>query len=99
MQSSHRGEMARSDNSGLRTVCAPSAKERRVGRSHGRGVPRPCTNAVGAGIDHRGRGTIFDRTTVPLRLGFLAMVLLAVDHGGTSAWALSRELGLRYATA
>jgi len=44
-------------------------------------------------------GTIFDRTTVPLRLGFLAMVLLAVDHGGTSAWALSRELGLRYATA
>jgi len=44
-------------------------------------------------------GTIFDGTKVPLRLGFLAIFLMAVDQGGKSSLALSRELGLRYATA
>jgi Zn ribbon nucleic-acid-binding protein len=44
-------------------------------------------------------GTIFHRTKVPLRVWFLAIFLMAVDKGGKSALALSRELGLRYATA
>ena len=44
-------------------------------------------------------GTIFHRTKVPLRVWFIAIFLIAVDKGGKSALALSRELGLRYATA
>ena len=44
-------------------------------------------------------GTIFHRTKVSLRVWFLAIFLMAVDKGGKSALALSRELGLRYATA
>ncbi|PSR20611.1 MAG: IS1595 family transposase [Sulfobacillus acidophilus] len=44
-------------------------------------------------------GTIFHRTKVPLRVWFVAIFLIAVHKGGTSALALSRELGLRYATA
>ncbi len=44
-------------------------------------------------------GTIFHRTKVALRIWFLAIFLVAVDKGGKSALALSRELGLHYATA
>ncbi len=44
-------------------------------------------------------GTLFHRTKVPLRVWFFAIFLIAVDKGGKSALALSRELGLRYATA
>ena len=44
-------------------------------------------------------GTLFHRTKVALRVWFLAIFLVAVDKGGKSAWALSRELGLRYDTA
>ncbi len=44
-------------------------------------------------------GTIFHRTKVALRLWFLAIFLIAVDKGGKSALALSRELGLPYVTA
>jgi hypothetical protein len=44
-------------------------------------------------------GTIFHRTKVPLRVWFLAIFLMAVDKGGKSALAVSRKLGLRYATA
>ena len=36
---------------------------------------------------------------MPLRVWFLAIFLIAVDKGGKSALALSRELGLWYATA
>lgn len=43
--------------------------------------------------------TIFHRTKVPLSLRFLAVFLVAVDTGGMSALALSRELGLSYPTA
>lgn len=42
---------------------------------------------------------IFHRTKVFLRVWFLAIFLIAVDRGEKSALALSRELGLRYATA
>ncbi len=44
-------------------------------------------------------GTIFHRTKVPLSLWFLAIFRVAVDKGGISALALSRELGLSYPTA
>jgi len=44
-------------------------------------------------------GTIFERTTVALRVWFWATYLIAVDKGGKSALALSRELGLPYVTA
>lgn len=44
-------------------------------------------------------GTIFHRTKVSLRVWFLAIFLMAIDKGGHSALTLSRELGLRYATA
>ena len=44
-------------------------------------------------------GTIFHRTKVALRVWFLAIFLVAVDKGGKSALALSRELGLSYPTA
>ncbi|MCL5065273.1 MAG: IS1595 family transposase [Firmicutes bacterium] len=43
-------------------------------------------------------GTIFERTKVALRVWFLAIFLIAVDKGGKSALALSRELGLPYVT-
>jgi predicted RNA-binding Zn-ribbon protein involved in translation (DUF1610 family) len=36
-------------------------------------------------------GTLFHRTKVPLSLWFLAIFLIAVDKGGISALALSRE--------
>ena len=44
-------------------------------------------------------GTIFHRTKVALRVWFMAIFLIAVDKGGKSAFALSRELGLPYVTA
>jgi len=44
-------------------------------------------------------GTIFERTKVALRVWFWAIYLIAVDKGGKSALALSRELGLPYVTA
>ncbi len=44
-------------------------------------------------------GTIFHRTKLPLRVWFLAIFLIAVDKGGKSALALSRELDLRYDAA
>ena len=44
-------------------------------------------------------GTIFHRTKVPLSLWFLAIFRTAVDKGGISALALSRELGVSYPTA
>ena len=44
-------------------------------------------------------GTIFQHTKVALRIWFLAIFFMAVDKGGKSALALSRELGLQYATA
>ena len=44
-------------------------------------------------------GTVFHRTKVSLRVWFMAIFLMAVDKGGKSAMALSRELGLRYDTA
>ncbi len=44
-------------------------------------------------------GTIFQHTRVALRVWFVAIFLMAMDKGGKSALTLSRELGLRYATA
>ena len=44
-------------------------------------------------------GTIFQRTKVALRVWFWAIYRIAVDQGGKSALALSRELGLPYVTA
>ena len=44
-------------------------------------------------------GTLFHRTKVALPVWFLAIYRVAVDKGGVSALALSRELGVSYPTA
>jgi predicted RNA-binding Zn-ribbon protein involved in translation (DUF1610 family)/transposase-like protein len=44
-------------------------------------------------------GTVFARTKVALQVWFWAIFFMAVDKGGKSAMALSRELGLPYMTA
>lgn len=43
--------------------------------------------------------TLFHKTRTPLLKWFYAIVLLATDKGGVSALRLSKQLGLRYATA
>ncbi|MCL4520310.1 MAG: hypothetical protein M1415_01780 [Firmicutes bacterium] len=58
--------------------------------------------AVSSGSCHQAdltAGTIFQHTKVALRVWFAAIFLMAVDKGGKSVLTLSRELGLRYATA
>lgn len=44
-------------------------------------------------------GTIFDKTTTPLRLWFYAIYLMAQTRAGISAKQLQRELGVTYKTA
>ncbi len=57
------------------------------------------------GVFHDGReasvpaSTIFQPAKVALRPGFLAIFFMAVDQGGKSALALSREFRLPYATS
>ncbi len=54
-----------------------------------------------AGCGHQASvtaGTIFQRTKVALRMWFWAIYWVAVDKGGKSALAMSRELGLPYVT-
>jgi transposase len=44
-------------------------------------------------------GTIFEKTTTPLRLWFYAMFLMTHTKGGISIKQLERELGVTYKTA
>lgn len=44
-------------------------------------------------------GTIFDKTSTPLKLWFYAMYLMAQTRAGISAKQLQRELGVTYKTA
>lgn len=44
-------------------------------------------------------GTIFEKTTTPLRLWFYAMFLMTHTRAGISAKVLQRELGVTYKTA
>lgn len=44
-------------------------------------------------------GTLFHKTRTPLLKWFYAIVLISTDKGGVSALRLSKQLGLRYATA
>ena len=44
-------------------------------------------------------GTLFHHTKVALPIGFLAIYRVAVNKGGVSALALTRELGISYPTA
>ncbi len=48
---------------------------------------------------HPTAGTIFEKTTTPLRLWFYAVYLMASTRGGISAKQLERELGVTYKTA
>jgi len=43
--------------------------------------------------------TLFHKTRTPLLKWFFAIVLIATDKGGISALRLSKQLGMRYATA
>lgn len=45
------------------------------------------------------KGTIFEKTTTPLRLWFYAMYLMTQTRGQLSAKQLQRELGVTYKTA
>ena len=44
-------------------------------------------------------GTIFEKSTTPLRLWFYAMFLMSATRCGVSAKQLQRELGVTYKTA
>src|SRR6266705_3213727 len=44
-------------------------------------------------------GTIFEKTTTPLRLWFIAMFLMTHSRGNISVKQLQRELGVTYKTA
>lgn len=48
---------------------------------------------------HPMKGTIFEKSTTPLRLWFYAIYLIGSTRGGISAKQLQRELGISYATA
>jgi transposase-like protein len=49
--------------------------------------------------EHPMRGTIFEKSGVPLRLWFYALFLMAGTEGEISARRLGRELGVTYVTA
>jgi len=44
-------------------------------------------------------GTIFDKSTTPLKLWFYAVFIMSVTRSGVSAKQLERELGVTYKTA
>lgn len=78
------------------TFCAKCDKKRKHYRVSGR---------TAYACDHCGNhiyplaGTIFEKTTTPLRLWFYAMYLMASTRCGISAKQLQRETGVTYKTA
>jgi hypothetical protein len=88
-----------SQNKAVPRALAPlSSRSDRTSGLHGRTQALYECSACGH-QDSITAGTIFHRTKLPLRAWFLAIFLMAVDKGGKSALALSRELGLRYDAA
>lgn len=53
-----------------------------------------CRNQV-----HPLAGTIFEKTTISLRLWFYAMYIMVQTHGNVSVLQLQRELGVTYKSA
>ncbi len=78
------------------TECAKCAQERKHYRVNGR---------TAYACDHCGNhiyplaGTIFEKTTTPLRLWFYAMYLMGSTRCGISAKQIQRETGVTYKTA
>lgn len=74
-------------------VCQSVTKHHRVTSRRSYSCDR-CGHHV-----HPTAGTIFDKTTTPLRLWFYAVYLVASTRCGISAKQLQRELGVTYKTA
>ncbi len=78
------------------TFCAKCGTERKHHRVTGR--PAYACDYCGSMISPMA-GTIFEKTTTPLRLWFYAMYLMSATRCGISAKQIQRETGVTYKTA